>query len=293
MNKRKKLVVDHALSLFVEKGIGQTSIQDILERASISKGTFYNYFSSKHECVGAILEQARYDATLARGEIMIGKDPQDVDVLIEQITVLSSINRSRGIDRVFEEILHSGDMELKKLVLKYRVLELDWLATRFVEVFGDDIRDYAFEAAVLYYGMMQHLSFTGKLIHQNTLEVKAVATSTMKYMKEIVPMLIHQGTGLFDIQNVSVFIGSFTKVEVSAEEVLEQLETFQAQPHFTKPQQDVTDALLEEIKKETPREIVVHALLRAFTYEFKDSPYTNEVKELSSVVWYLVKQLKM
>ena len=31
MNKRKKIVAEHALALFIEKGIGQTSIQDILK----------------------------------------------------------------------------------------------------------------------------------------------------------------------------------------------------------------------------------------------------------------------
>ena len=37
----------------------------------LSKGTFYNYFSSKHECVSASLEQARYDASLTRAEIKL------------------------------------------------------------------------------------------------------------------------------------------------------------------------------------------------------------------------------
>ena len=40
MNNRKKIVAEHALALFIEKGIRQTSIQDILDRTGISKGTF-------------------------------------------------------------------------------------------------------------------------------------------------------------------------------------------------------------------------------------------------------------
>lgn len=115
MNKRKKMVVDHAKALFLEKGIQQTSIQDIIERSGISKGTFYNYFSSKNECVAAILQQARSETDLNRHEIQLGKDDQDINVLIQQITILSRTNEQQGISGMFEEIMHSGDVELKKL----------------------------------------------------------------------------------------------------------------------------------------------------------------------------------
>ncbi|MDY0395878.1 TetR/AcrR family transcriptional regulator [Virgibacillus halophilus] len=55
MNEKKKRVIDVALELFIEKGFAQTSIQDIIQAAEISKGTFYNYFPSKNECLIAIL----------------------------------------------------------------------------------------------------------------------------------------------------------------------------------------------------------------------------------------------
>lgn len=48
MNKRKKHVMDKAHELFIENGFQHTSIQDILAASNISKGTFYNYFSSKN-----------------------------------------------------------------------------------------------------------------------------------------------------------------------------------------------------------------------------------------------------
>ena len=224
---------------------------------------------------------------------MIGKDPQDVNVLVEQITVLSTINQSRGLSLVFEEILHSGDTELKKLVLKYRILELEWLASRLTEVFGDQIEEHAYEAAVLFYGMMQNLSFTAKLIHQNTLETKVIAETVMKYLKIIVQLMIVENTAVLDSENLNVFIGLFSKVQLSVEECMEQFKAFQNQPGFTKSQQDVTDALMDEIKKPTPREIVVDALLRTFTNEFKDTAFANEVKELASILWYIKKQKQM
>jgi AcrR family transcriptional regulator len=292
MNNRKRLVVDHALSLFVEKGIAQTSIQDIISRAGISKGTFYNYFSSKHECVEAILEQARYDARMLRGEIMIERDAKDVEVLLEQITVLTNINRKRGLDAVFEEILHSGDQELKKIVLKYRVHELEYLAERLIEVFDIEKEEYAFEAAVIFFGMMQHLMFTKKLIHQNTLEAKTIARSVMIYVKEILRLMAEQETYVLDSHNVQMFISSFNKVELNAQQVIDHIKQFMEGPDFTKSQQDITEALLAEVQNEQPRVIVINALLKAFTNEFKGSLYMNEAKETSSMIWYFIKQQK-
>ena len=59
MNDRKQQVLLTAQQLFVEKGFSATSVQDILDEAKISKGTFYNYFSSKNECLIAILDNGR------------------------------------------------------------------------------------------------------------------------------------------------------------------------------------------------------------------------------------------
>lgn len=289
MNTRKKIVVEHALSLFVEKGIQQTSIQDILERASISKGTFYNYFSSKHECVGAILEQVRYDAALKRAELMIGKNPQDLEILIEQITVIYTINRTRGVDTVFQEIFHSGDKELKKLTLNNRILELDWLAERLTEVFGEELREKSFEAAVLFFGMLQHLSFTGMLIHQNTLEMKTIVTSVMNYMKVLVDSIVEGQNTVLDYQHLTVFRGSLDKKQIKKEEVLCEISEFRNLSDFTKSQKDIIEAIQQEVELEEPRETVANALLQAFVIEFKTTPFLKSAKEISSMIWYYLK----
>lgn len=46
--KRNKLI-EAAYSLFSEKGVSKTSIDDIAKRANVAKGTFYLYFQDKKE----------------------------------------------------------------------------------------------------------------------------------------------------------------------------------------------------------------------------------------------------
>ena len=47
--KKKNAIVDSAFSLFIQNGINETSIADIMKKAELAKGTFYLYFKDKHD----------------------------------------------------------------------------------------------------------------------------------------------------------------------------------------------------------------------------------------------------
>ena len=49
INEKKQRLLDTAFSLFTDKGIKNTSIQDIVDNANVGKGTFYLYFKDKYE----------------------------------------------------------------------------------------------------------------------------------------------------------------------------------------------------------------------------------------------------
>ncbi len=54
--EKKELILQTALELFAEFGFHATSINQIAQKAGISKGLTYNYFSSKNEILEAIIE---------------------------------------------------------------------------------------------------------------------------------------------------------------------------------------------------------------------------------------------
>jgi AcrR family transcriptional regulator len=55
-NGIREKIIDTAWELFHEKGYGQTTINDIINRADISKGTFYYYFRSKDNMLDTLSE---------------------------------------------------------------------------------------------------------------------------------------------------------------------------------------------------------------------------------------------
>lgn len=62
MNKiaKKKMEKEHrlletAFSLFISKGIHETTIQDIVDKAGVAKGTFYLYFKDRYDIIQKII----------------------------------------------------------------------------------------------------------------------------------------------------------------------------------------------------------------------------------------------
>ncbi|MGI2292968.1 TetR/AcrR family transcriptional regulator [Paenibacillus sp. GXUN7292] len=290
MNKRKKVVVDHALALFIEKGIQQSSIQDIIERAGISKGTFYNYFSSKNDCVGAILELIRYEASISRSELLIGKDKKDLSVLVQQIATISILNASRNLSAIFEEIFHSGDIELKKLVLTFRLFEMEWLADRLVDVFGEELRPHALEAATIFYGIHHHITFTGRIIDQTDLNLLKVSHTVFHYMKHIIQSLVNEKTALLDNKKLALLRTKLRFNRIDKQEIILLIDELRSSAQLTKPQADLTSAMQAELKHEPVRDAVLTALLQPLINAFQGSDLIDQAREITSLTWMYLKQ---
>jgi len=290
MNRRKIQVVNHALALFFEKGIIHTSIQDIIERAGISKGTFYNYFSSKNECVSAVLEQVRYETRMRRSELQIGKSLDDIEVLVEQLTAISQYNQKHGLTAMFEEILHSRDKEMKQYVMHYRIFEIEWLADRFIDVYGEKLRLHAFEAAVIFFGIKQHLLFTAKTINQSNIDTKKVAGTVFQYMTPIIDCLVEKETSVIDNEKLHLMKSQMTQEKVQREDIVQALDESSSSVRFTKPQADLTAALRYEIEQQPLRTSVLAALLQPYLDAFKGSAGFSQAKDIMAMIWRFMNQ---
>ena len=294
MNKRKRSIAEHSLALFLEKGVQNTSVQDIIDRAGISKGTFYNHFSSKTDCINAILEQIRHEAELSRSKMLSGRDAKDPDLLAEQIAVLSALREKRGINAILEEILHSGDEELKRLVLRHRILELEWLAERLAEVYGEELRPHAFEGAVLAYGMLHHLLFFLKMTGLRERDFKRAASAVLHYMGFVAQALIRHGTDVLDtdlLPTLNLHLNREPVMKADIVMMLDKLLRERAQESpLSGPQADLARALLAELEREQPGEAVIRALLGPFTEAFADSPLAAEAGHISAALWRYVRR---
>lgn len=61
-DETRERLLQAAAQVFIDKGIGNTSIEDICDEAGFSRGAFYSNFSAKDELVIAILDAQRLDS---------------------------------------------------------------------------------------------------------------------------------------------------------------------------------------------------------------------------------------
>jgi AcrR family transcriptional regulator len=59
--QRPRQILDAALAVFGEQGFEQARLEDVAERASVSKGTIYNYFPSKEALFEEMVQQTLSD----------------------------------------------------------------------------------------------------------------------------------------------------------------------------------------------------------------------------------------
>lgn len=106
--RRRKDILDAALRVFSDKGYHQTRIADIIEEASIARGTFYLYFDSKSAIFHELLEDVltRIDESVSGVDLEPGARP-----VREQL--LSTVRRLFAVFR--------SDRALAKLILREAV----------------------------------------------------------------------------------------------------------------------------------------------------------------------------
>src|SRR5690625_3336490 len=155
---RRKEVMKVIQQLFVERGFLETSVQDILQAANISKGTFYNYFSSKNDCLIAILKQAQKEAFLRRKQLLLDGKEDDREVFVKQILIRLHLNKEQNLLPLLGSLFHSKDEELREFAKQYHLQELTWLTGRFIQIYGRNIKPVAIDCAVSLQGLLQQYS---------------------------------------------------------------------------------------------------------------------------------------
>src|SRR5699024_8600266 len=119
MNEKKNHVIQVAKELFAEKGVSDYSVQDIIDKSGISKGTFYNYFSAKNTFYIAYLHAAKKDEEKRRAALIAGESASDKDVFAKQILTRVQINREYTLLPIFEIAFYSNDQALKKVTKQH------------------------------------------------------------------------------------------------------------------------------------------------------------------------------
>lgn len=116
--RRKEELLDIAYRMFISKGYENTSVDEIIEKAQIAKGTYYYYFKSKEQMLEEVIG------------MMIEKEKRSAEEVLDM--PLDPIMKTMGIIRSFtpevdeqtiEEALHSPENIVMHEKVKKRLIE--------------------------------------------------------------------------------------------------------------------------------------------------------------------------
>lgn len=108
---KRKRIEESAAKLFMEKGIEQTSVNDIVKDARLAKGTFYNYYKDKTALIDEIIVKKNVTMLHDMMDYAWQKSQKDkvncADIFLQQLirfykenpNVLRMINRSFHMQR--------------------------------------------------------------------------------------------------------------------------------------------------------------------------------------------------
>lgn len=140
---RKDAILKTAQQLFFEKGFAETSIQDILNALSISKGGFYHYFDSKNALLEEICrENSARDIDRIRTELFCGKftPGQKLNLLLGALNLFNR-EEPRYAALVLKVSYIDGDVHFRD---QLRIFMLEKLRPMVDEVLREGIADGSF-----------------------------------------------------------------------------------------------------------------------------------------------------
>ena len=221
----------------------------------------------------------------------MGKDPTDLTVLTQQIVVLIHVNREQNLIPIFESVFHSHDKELKKIVLNHHLKELEWLANRFVQVFGEEISPMSYECAVQTFGMINH-SFRAVLFSDyKYIEPETVVRVALRNIQAIIPVMLESKDILISVEMITSIQNAVHSRPVSKEVVLEQLKGFTKGlvTDETAAGFEYATFLLEELQQVKPKLFIIESLLTPFRKSFADTEHAAEAREIANSLWHYMK----
>ncbi len=116
---RRKMILDAAEGLFFNKGINQTTMEEVAEKAELSKGTLYLYFRSKEDIRFAIFQRgANLLVDMMESALSDGNSGHQ-NLLVLGRTFIDFSKKYRNFFNLFIEIqssrIHELDIEKESL----------------------------------------------------------------------------------------------------------------------------------------------------------------------------------
>jgi AcrR family transcriptional regulator len=129
-DERREEIIMAAREFFQTKGYEKTTMQDLIEKLCIAKGTIYHYFSSKKELLEAVVENMVDEELRKKSELMKSDRVKNLPA-IEKLRILIAESAAEPENERILNVLHhpeNREMHTKQLALYIIKLAPLWAA---------------------------------------------------------------------------------------------------------------------------------------------------------------------
>lgn len=278
MIDRKRQVIEMAHILFIEKGYVTTSIQDILDKSKISKGTFYNYFSSKKELLMTIFETIKNETNKRRVAILAGRSTSDKEAFMEQIAVKMKVNQENNLFALFQGVFASEDEELKKVVKSHHYEEIQWLQKRMLELHGEEVLPYSLDLAVGLFGMMQNYIHFFLMVDQG-MDIDKVIRYSIRRLETIVADVKECGDQLLEVDLLNNQLSETSLLKANKKRLIIQKVNVMLKG-ADEEQRELLLFVQNEFSQHEPRRAIIESIVVAITNHSELKSYIQDYFEI-------------
>ncbi len=277
--------------MFQKQGYLKTSVQDMVDAAGISKGTFYNYFTSKEELAIVIFKQ-EYSVLHQRLEYTMAQDGAKKDNFTECLKIIIHFYTENGeiLNITFSQTMIDDDFNA--FLQNVRLKNMEWVKYQLLEVYGEETKPYINDITMLLSGMAAMYVFASGSKNVNTGLIERAIPYVVRRLDALVKDILESGEIVFTEADTENLVPDQTMIRkkrlAKLREALEELnvgiENADIDDSDKWQYKESMNALVGEINNnEAPRDFMVQGTL-LYLKQHVPASLTKEVNKLEACV---------
>lgn len=291
MKEKKQRIIKSAKEVFQKQGYLKTSVQDMVDAAGISKGTFYNYFTSKEELAIVIFKQ-EYSVLHQRLEYTMAQDGAKKDNFTECLKIIIHFYTENGeiLNITFSQTMIDDDFNA--FLQNVRLKNMEWVKYQLLEVYGEETKPYINDITMLLSGMAAMYVFASGSKNVNTGLIERAIPYVVRRLDALVKDILESGEIVFTEADTENLVPDQTmirkkrlaKLRKALEELNVGIENADIADSDKWQYKESMNALVGEINNnEAPRDFMVQGTL-LYLKQHVPASLTKEVNKLEACV---------
>ncbi|NBJ68778.1 MULTISPECIES: TetR/AcrR family transcriptional regulator [Clostridia] len=267
MLEKKRKLVEIGIKLIAQKGYHNTSIQEIANKAGVSKGSFYSYFPSKKVFMKTTMKEFH---RFMMEELAQVKTNDDASArFAKQITILIKyMERHKEFITIYLRSNMLIEEEFEEQIRAFRLDYIHWLRENLESIYGKQLQEFVMDAIIQSSGLI-HSYFHWLIVEDVEFDLEQAGQFMVRRLHDLIAGMVKaEASPLVDTMQIPEIYSRNNTNKQNKQEVINSLK--EKIPALKVPQMrkerlyEVLQLLQNEIA-ENNNILVIQGLLAHFT----------------------------